>query len=142
MKETTVILPVPDFESSTRAYIKHRCRREADRCIQDSYLSVVERLANNDARTRRVFDTHANALEAKLQARANLLLQDTVVRANIVGAARQDNERRMARLEKQYTSDVREAKWLAGTALFGVVCLTGLGALTAVLLSEADSKRK
>lgn len=126
MKETTVILPVPDFESSTRAYIKHRCRREADRCIQDSYLSVVERLANNDARTRRVFDAHADALEAKLQARADQLLQDTVVRANIVDAARQDNERHMARLEKQYTSDVQAAKWLAGAAVAGVVCVAGL----------------
>lgn len=126
MKETTVIFPVSDFEGPTKAYIKRRCQREADRCIQDSYLSVVERLANNDPRTRRVFDAHASALDAKLAARANQLVQDTVVRANIVDAARRDNERRMARMEATYTSDVRAAKWMAGAALFGVACLVGL----------------
>ena len=59
-----------------------------------------------------------------------------MVRADLLAAARQDNERRMAQLESSYTWDVKVAKWMSGAALVG---LTGLvGARCVVLYNDAN----
>lgn len=116
-------------------YVKLQCHKEVGRQLNHSYLSVVERLVHNDARTRAIFDRHAADLEAKLERKATALLADTTVRANLTEAARRDNERRMAQLEASYRWDVRVAKWLSGAALLGLAGI--VGARLVVLHSES-----
>lgn len=133
----------PYDRQSIKDCVKLQCRKEVTRQVKEldhrinhTYLTVVERLVENDARTRTIFERHAAALEDRLERKAGHLLQDSVVRADLLAAARQDNERRMTQLESSYTWDVRVAKWMSGAALLG---LTGLvGARLFVVYNDAN----
>lgn len=101
-----------------RSYVNRR----VDKKMDAKYVDVVRRMAEGDTATQAVFARHREQLDAQLTGATSVLLQDAVVRANLLGAVRQENEARLQRLEAQYTWDVRAAKYMAGAA-----CLTLLG---------------
>jgi hypothetical protein len=107
--------------------VDKRLDARLDKHMKDVYTTTLKRIAETDQATQEILQRHRDQLDDRLSRRANVLLNDAVVRANLLAAVEHTNERRLQQLEAKYARDVRVAQCMAGAACLGVLAFLGVG---------------
>lgn len=110
-----------------RWYVDRRVDKRLDAHMKDLHVNTMKRIAETDPGVQEILQRHRDQLDDRLSRRANVLMNNAVVHANLLAAVEHTNERRLQQLEAKYTRDVRVAQCMAGVACLAVLSFVGIG---------------
>lgn len=110
-----------------RWYVDRRVDKRLDERMKTLHTTTLMRLAEADPGTQEMLQQHREKLDSQLSRRANVLLNDAVVRANLVAEVERDNEARLQRLEARYAWGLRVTQCMAAAACLTVMGIVGVG---------------
>jgi hypothetical protein len=118
-----------------RWYVDRRVDKRLDERMKTLHTTTLMRMAETDPGAQEILQQHRDQLDSQLSRRAKVLMNDVVVRANLVEAIERDNEARLQRLEARYTWGLRVTQFMSA-----VSCLTLLGIVGVGLANRADNR--
>jgi len=110
-----------------RWYVDRRVDKRLDERMKTLHTTTLMRMAEVDPGTQEILQQHRDKLDSQLSRRANVLLRDAVVRANLVAAIERDNEARLQRLEARYTWGLRVTQFMSAVSCLTLLGIVGVG---------------